>query len=220
MISNHLQNMSALVAEAYAASMQSPKSTQSTLPKNSEEGNEGPQLKATAAASSLRLSPEALQMIGELQKRDAEVRAHEAAHLAAAGPYAKGGPSFTYQQGPDGKSYAIGGSVDVDTSAESTPQETLQKAQVIRNAAMAPANPSAQDIAVAAKASQMAADAQRQIIEQTSELNKEEQNSPQRDVEPVSTGQGASDGGAVESPGYRVTQMQNAYQQSRNFYRR
>ena len=86
--------------------------------------------------------------------------------MAAAGGYAAGGPSYTTQQGPDGRSYAIGGEVPIDMSAERTPEATLRKAQTIRAAAMAPADPSGADKAIAAAASQMAQAAQAQMAEE------------------------------------------------------
>ena len=49
----------------------------------------------------------------ELAARDREVRAHEQAHASVAGQYAKG-ISYTYQRGPDGVSYAVGGEVQID----------------------------------------------------------------------------------------------------------
>lgn len=102
--------------------------------------------------------------IDELERRDAEVRRHEQAHLAAAGPYATGGPSYEYEIGPNGRRYAVGGHVDVDTSEISgNPEATLRKAETIRRAALAPADPSGQDHAVAARATQMAASARAEI---------------------------------------------------------
>ncbi len=98
-----------------------------------------------------------------LQERDAEVRAHEMAHLAAAGSLAMGGMNLVYQTGPDGKPYAVGGSVKIDTSKGATPEETIQKAQKIRAAALAPADPSPQDLQVAARASQMEAEARAEL---------------------------------------------------------
>ncbi len=106
----------------------------------------------------------------KLKKRDAEVRAHELAHIAAAGGLARGGATFSFQRGPDGKQYAIGGEVNIDTSRVSgNPQATIRKAQQIRAAALAPANPSAQDRAVAASASALAAEAQREIQKEEEE---------------------------------------------------
>lgn len=104
------------------------------------------------------------QVISQLKARDTEVRAHEMAHLSAAGSYARGGMSFSYQTGPDGKQYAVGGEVGIDTSPVSgDPQATLQKAQVIQRAALAPAQPSGQDIKVAAAAQKMMIDARAEI---------------------------------------------------------
>lgn len=100
------------------------------------------------------LSDEEKKQLQELQARDAEVRTHEQAHIAASGGYAQGSPHYDYQEGPDGHSYAIGGSVKIDTSEESTPEATIAKMEKVRAAAMAPAEPSSQDRAVAAEASQ------------------------------------------------------------------
>ncbi len=103
-------------------------------------------------------------VIRQLRARDREVRSHEAAHAAAGGSLVRGGPSFTLQQGPDGRSYAIGGEVQLDVSAVSgDPQATVAKAQRVQAAALAPAQPSAQDFKVAGSASQMAARARVEI---------------------------------------------------------
>ncbi|PID72484.1 MAG: hypothetical protein CSB34_02050 [Desulfobulbus propionicus] len=101
-----------------------------------------------------QLTPEEQQQVEELQARDREVRTHEQAHLSAAGQYAAGGPQYTYQKGPDGKRYAVGGEVQIDISEERTPEATIAKMQVVRKAALAPASPSAKDRQVAASATQ------------------------------------------------------------------
>ncbi len=103
--------------------------------------------------------------VQELRKTDQEVRAHEAAHLAAAGGLARG-VSFTYVTGPDGRQYAVGGEVSLDVSPEpGNPEATLRKAEQIRAAANAPANPSGQDRQVAAQAAQMSLVAQQELSE-------------------------------------------------------
>jgi hypothetical protein len=89
--------------------------------------------------------------LSELKNRDREVRAHEMAHQAVGGAFA-GGASYEYQQGPDGQRYAVGGEVSIDMSAERDPQATIAKMQQVKAAAMAPAQPSGQDRAVAASA--------------------------------------------------------------------
>ena len=75
----------------------------------------------------------------KLKKRDQKVRRHEQAHLAAAGGLATGGANLSYQTGPDGKRYIIGGEVNIDTSlVPGDPDATIRKAQQIRRAALAP----------------------------------------------------------------------------------
>lgn len=115
-------------------------------------------------SSSQDLSETDFRVIAELKKIDRGVRAHEAAHLAAAGGLARGGASFTYTKGPDGQRYAVGGEVSIDTSPErDDPEATILKAQRIQAAALAPAQPSDADRAVAASAAQMATTARAEI---------------------------------------------------------
>ena len=102
----------------------------------------------------------------KLKNRDQQVRNHEQAHLSAAGPYAAGGASFTYQRGPDGKSYAIGGEVPIDVSNADTPQATLQKMATIEKAALAPADPSGADHRIAAEAEAKATKARMEIAKE------------------------------------------------------
>lgn len=103
------------------------------------------------------------QQIQELQQRDNEVRAHEQAHAAIGGTYA-GTPQYEYQTGPNGKKYAVGGEVSIDVSKAATPEETIRKMQTVQAAALAPAEPSAQDRKVAAQASRQIADARAEVI--------------------------------------------------------
>lgn len=107
-----------------------------------------------------KLSPSEKQLVSELQTRDAQVRQHEAAHKSAGAP--TGAASYTYQKGPDGKMYAIGGEVDVAMKSGATPEETIQNAQAVIAAAMAPSDPSPQDHAVASSARMMMLKAQQE----------------------------------------------------------
>ncbi len=107
------------------------------------------------------------RLLTKLRQVDREVRAHELAHLMAAGPYARGGPHYEFVRGPDGKLYAVAGEVKIDTSpVPGDPQATLEKARAIKRAALAPANPSPQDRMVAALADRMAAQAMMEIQKQ------------------------------------------------------
>jgi len=118
----------------------------------------------------LELTPEEQDQVDELKQRDQEVRTHEQAHAAAAGPHLRGGPTYDYQTGPDGKNYAIGGEVQIDTSpVDGDPEATIRKAQQVRAAALAPAEPSAQDRAVASAATQVEAQARSEIQNQETE---------------------------------------------------
>lgn len=113
--------------------------------------------------------------INELRSIDREVRAHEMAHLAAAGSLSRGGPTFEFVVGPDGQRYAVAGEVQIDTAAvPGDPEATLQKALQIQQAALAPAQPSAQDRAVAVAAAAMAAEARGEIASQRSSANDDE----------------------------------------------
>ena len=117
-----------------------------------------------------KLSPDEERLVRDLQSRDSEVRAHEAAHQAAGGGMT-GAASYTYQQGPDGKMYAIGGEVSITMKSGSTPEETIANARQIAAAAMAAGNPSPQDYAVASSARVMEMKAQQQLTrEQQEEL--------------------------------------------------
>jgi hypothetical protein len=101
--------------------------------------------------------------LDQLKASDTKVRQHEQAHLAAAGGLATSGASYTYERGPNGVNYAVGGEVNINTSPGRTPEETLERARTIQAAALAPADPSGQDRAVAARAQQMAQEAQQEI---------------------------------------------------------
>jgi len=127
------------------------------------------------------LSAEERQAVNDLRSRDTEVKAHEAAHMAAGGGIVQGGASYQYQSGPDGKMYAVGGEVQIDVSPENTPEATIRKMQQIRQAALAPSQPSGTDRAVAAQASQIEAQARVEKLEKAAE-NQEDQ---ARDVLPA-----------------------------------
>lgn len=102
----------------------------------------------------------------KLKQRDAEVRRHEQAHVAAGGQYVTGGPTYSYATGPDGRRYATGGEVSIDVSPARDPEATIRKMQVVRRAALAPAEPSGQDRQVAAQASQNEIRARQELAKQ------------------------------------------------------
>lgn len=106
------------------------------------------------------------QQIEELKARDREVRLHEQAHARVGGQYA-GSPSYEYQRGPDGNNYAVGGQVMIDVAeVPNDPKATIDKMQTVRAAALAPAEPSGADRAIAADATQKMASAQAELAQQ------------------------------------------------------
>jgi len=112
------------------------------------------------------LTAEEKRRVEGLKARDREVRAHEQAHLVAAGQYAVGGPSYQYETGPDGKRYAVGGEVRLDTSGiPDNPEATMRKMEQIQRAALAPRDPSSQDRRVAAEAGKKGAKARQEVVE-------------------------------------------------------
>ena len=116
------------------------------------------------------LTPEQEQEVKALKEKDAKVRQHEQAHLAASGSFAKGGAAYKYKTGPDGKRYAVGGEVEIDTTPiPDDPEATIKKAQTIKRAALAPAEPSSQDYRVAAQADQMELKARQELSQQRTE---------------------------------------------------
>lgn len=118
------------------------------------------QAQVTREQAEQRQFEQDLETIRELAARDREVRAHEQAHQAVGGQYA-GGMALTYERGPDGKRYAVAGEVPIDISPiPGNPAATLAKAEQVRRAALAPAEPSAQDRSVAAAAMQLKMEAQ------------------------------------------------------------
>lgn len=158
-------------ADQPTAPGQSPQPQRSATPgRTSERPVNGTAFQRNADGDSVTLSSKEGELtepeqreVEELRSRDAEVRTHEQAHVAAAGPLFRGGPYYDYRTGPDGKQYAVGGRVSIDTSPGATPEETITKAQRIRQAAMAPSEPSSTDRSVAASASRMEAEARQEL---------------------------------------------------------
>ena len=132
----------------------------------------------TGAEDSLEnqgLTEEERRIVQQLAARDREVRRHEEAHARVGGQYA-GAPSYTFERGPDGKSYAVAGSVSIDVSpVPGDPEATAEKMKVVKRAALAPAEPSAQDRQIASRAEAERLKAQGELQkEHTAELRGED----------------------------------------------
>ncbi len=117
---------------------------QASLPSNSSK----PTNKALA-----QLTREEKNQVQKLKNRDLEVKAHEQAHLSAAGNLSISGATYNYTTGPNGVAYVTGGDVKIDASPVlNDPAATIKKAKIIHRAALAPVNPSKQDQLVANQA--------------------------------------------------------------------
>jgi|GEM_PF-1018491 len=94
-------------------------------------------------------------LIDALSRRDKEVRQHEQQHQSAGGGLA-GSASFSFQTGPDGIQYAVSGEVPIEISTvPNDPAATISRMETVRAAALAPADPSPADRAVASVATQI-----------------------------------------------------------------
>lgn len=118
----------------------------------------------TAPSGKNAEDPEVQQTVERLKRIEEKVKAHEAAHKAAGGSLA-GSASYSYTQGPDGRSYITGGEVQIDMSGGNTPEETITRMQQVIRAALAPSDPSGQDRAVAAQAAGIMAQAQQEKLQ-------------------------------------------------------
>lgn len=135
-------------------------------------------LKALPDESNAHLSEQERKQVERLKQIDRKVRAHEAAHQAAAGSLVRG-KSFHYVRGPDGKRYAVAGEVKIDIRPiPGDPEATIQKMEQVIRAALAPPDPSAQDRAIAAQAKALQAQARREL----NHMERQEfENSPQKE---------------------------------------
>jgi hypothetical protein len=116
----------------------------------------------TAVYGGKQLTADQKAEVAKLAARDRDVRAHEVAHLAAAGSMASG-VEYTYELGPDGRLYAVSGEVKVTIPIGLTPEQKLVEARRLHAAAEAPNDPSGQDITAVAQASKMETDALQEI---------------------------------------------------------
>ena len=118
------------------------------------KGDSGPQL-----------SRQERELLQQLRQRDREVRQHEQAHMSAGGEYTRGA-QFQYEKGPRGQLWAVGGEVSFDSSRPEEPKKAMEKGETLARAALAPAEPSQQDLKVASTARQMAAEARAELQRQ------------------------------------------------------
>ena len=133
--------------------------------------------KGSDSRSEEELAAEELQQVQNLRNRDREVRAHEQAHAAVGGNLA-GPANLNFSTGPDGKRYAVSGDVSIDISkVPNDPAASIKKFEQVQRAALAPANPSSQDLRVAARAAASANESRGELnverLQQTQEAEEQ-----------------------------------------------
>ncbi len=201
--------------------------SESTPPNNSEPAKESENLKSPAdkaeksdneKSSVDDLTEEERRQVNDLKKRDAEVKAHEQAHIAAGGAYVSGGASYEYEQGPDHQNYAVGGEVSIDTSAENTPEATIRKMQIVKRAALAPQKPSGQDRSVAAQAAQAESRARIELRQQRTEeaAEKREKSAANNETDPLNNNQSDAKSRTEENPANPTNSRQTQNPQAGN----
>ncbi|MCL2010090.1 MAG: hypothetical protein FWG71_06035 [Synergistaceae bacterium] len=141
----------------------------------SEPGNERGEKKGNKEGISgdFSLSRDEQAIVRELKRIEMEVVAHEAAHQSAGGGLT-GAASYSYTKGPDGRSYVTGGEVSISVPESDDPEQTLRNMEQVQRAALAPANPSGQDLKVAAGAAAKAAAARQELAAKNREASEEE----------------------------------------------
>ena len=133
---------------------------------NAAQGEPSTKAAAPTGPDGEKLSEADQRLIEELKARDAKVRQHEATHIMAAGGQVAGGPTYVYQAGPDGRRYAVGGSVQISMGSFSgDPEETERSAMKAHRAAMATGEPSPADARTAQQAMSLAARARRRGLD-------------------------------------------------------
>jgi hypothetical protein len=143
-------------------------------------------VEGTADRADETYTPQEQRIIDNLAARDREVRAHEQAHISAGGAYVRGGATYEYENGPDGRRYAVGGEVSIDASpVRDNPEATIAKMQVVRAAALAPAEPSGQDRTVAASAARAEGQARVELAERRAAAAAYRNNDPHAQPEPA-----------------------------------
>ncbi|MGB5866535.1 MAG: putative metalloprotease CJM1_0395 family protein [Arcobacteraceae bacterium] len=87
------------------------------------------------------------RVLEKFKNKDAQIRTHEQVHASIG--HTTSPISYSYQQGPDGKMYAVGGNVRMDTSIPDDPKAAAFKLDVLQKAASGPADTSGADNMIA-----------------------------------------------------------------------
>lgn len=93
-----------------------------------------------------------IEELTALKKQDDTIKKHEQVHYSVARQYSEL-PTFQYQKGSDGNRYVVKGEVNFKMiSSDDSPDAAIKKMQQIYLAALAPADPSTDDLTLAIQA--------------------------------------------------------------------
>lgn len=87
------------------------------------------------------------RVLNKFKNKDSEIRTHEQTH--ASGAATTSAINYNYQVGPDGKLYAMGGSVRFDTSIPNDPQSAKIKLEQLKDASSSVSSMSGADSSIA-----------------------------------------------------------------------
>ena len=90
------------------------------------------------------------RVLDKLKQSDSEIRKHEQAHASLGNTTSP--ISYNYQAGPDGKLYAVGGSVRLETSIPDDPKQASYKLDRIAKASSGVVDPSGADAQITIQA--------------------------------------------------------------------
>lgn len=147
--------------------------TEKELHEADEAARKDSQQTVTEARDEYLARPKVKEELSQLKQTEQEVIAHENAHKSA-GAGVTGAVTYTHTTGPDDQRSINGGEVAIQmpaTNGES--DETIVLLERVRQAALAPAEPSSQDLRVAASAfaqiQQVRADQYGEVMEEQEE---------------------------------------------------
>jgi len=90
------------------------------------------------------------RVLSKFKKSDSDIRTHEQIHATIGHTTAP--ISYSYQKGPDGKMYAVGGAVRLDTSIPDDPKAAQFKLDQLKRASNGPSDLSSSDITISTQA--------------------------------------------------------------------
>ena len=90
------------------------------------------------------------RVLEKFKQSDSDIRTHEQIHASIG--HTTTPISYNYQQGPDGKMYAVGGHVRLDTSIPDDPKAAAFKLDQIQRASSGPAELSSADVGISTQA--------------------------------------------------------------------